>query len=170
MLSVVVILSEVKGSRISSLLPQTASNAGQSSPPRTVSFELPELLAQRNIPSTFTREHDLILMAEPFALQDQLWTEAHTDRIEDAIARHFLHSAAILDNEYPFTACDRSCTDQLTYKLINRPEHDPVKPHAPATVLLTCAPRAHLALTNFLERGALFTVETVGRVACRSQT
>ena len=120
-----------------------------------------------HLPDLFTHEHDAILFAERFHLTGAKAgrVQAHRERVDAATERHFVRSLRLLEAQALTDALQASCTRELVYRLAPGHPFDPATPRS--GILLTCAPRAHLALVHLLERDALFTAEVIGRVVRR---
>lgn len=121
-----------------------------------------ELLTHHNLATVFTREHDAILLAWPFTAGEQpaAFSPAHIERLQQAILRRFLRSAREIEPDSLTAALERSCTPAFSYRLL--PDVQRCIPSS--ALLVTCASNAHLALTHVLERDAVFSAETIGRV------
>lgn len=117
---------------------------------------------QLDLPNLFTREHDVILFAGPFSVAgvDAEWDAAYCERLAQARQRHLLRSARWVDAGRLQEAVQAGCGTRLAYRLLPGCDLHAVS----AGMLLTCASPSHLALTNLLERGGLFTVRDLGRV------
>ena len=127
--------------------------------------DLQKLFTDHNLPGVFTREHDVIVLASPFsATMDAVaLARTHRERVAEAIYRRFVRSARPLDADDLDRVLAGCCTPELSYRRTAAEEVLAIRAGGEA-LLLTCAPNAHLALTNFLERKALFTAEIIGRV------